>query len=354
MTRPAPWKLSEIPTLWLDVETGAGVDDAGAPIRPILGGRRQKPALVDLFNTAEHHRAARIMLSGKFPAVSGHENALVAGRPPKGGGRLGITSRTTVRRPAGSSRPRRGTRWRSGSPGNGSAPTRSHPASAREAMQLLGSVLAQSTTGAFGGVTDRDRAKHLGLRPAERLRPARPRPGPGRADPPHLRSAPHRTFGGGPVPLRLRRLPAPDPGQNRDPRFRLRRWPVHVLRAVPRGGGRRPPPHPSPSPRVGGRLLCPGPVPGQVHRPRLVGNPRHPARVPGRHRAVALPQRAGRQLRNLGGCGRAVHRPDLVGERLLPDFGWDRVRPGPAVGHVRLPDPESTGERGRPGCRRRI
>jgi len=70
MTRPAPWKLSEIPTLWLDVETGAGVDDGGAPVRPILGGRRQKPALVDLLNTAAHHRAARIMLSGKFPAVS--------------------------------------------------------------------------------------------------------------------------------------------------------------------------------------------------------------------------------------------------------------------------------------------
>lgn len=70
MTRPAPWKLSEISTLWLDVETGVGVDDAGTPVRPILGGRRKKPALLDLLNTAAHHGATRVMLSGKFPTVS--------------------------------------------------------------------------------------------------------------------------------------------------------------------------------------------------------------------------------------------------------------------------------------------
>ena len=123
MSRPAPWKLSEIPTLWLDVETGAGVDDAGAPVRPILGGRRKKPALVDLLNTAAHHRATRIMLSGQVPGRVGDEDALAAGGHRRAGRRPGTTSRTTGRRPAGSSSPPPGTGWRSGSRGSGSAPT---------------------------------------------------------------------------------------------------------------------------------------------------------------------------------------------------------------------------------------
>src|SRR6478735_4507450 len=146
MTRPAPWKLSEIPTLWLDVETGAGVDDNGAPVRPILGGRRQKPTLVDLLNTAEHHRAARLMLSGKFPAVSATrthwllvatEGWRAAGhyikddRPPTGRFvRAGDGHRIEVR----VAREWFGT--------DGIA-----PASAREAMRLLGVVLAKALPG---------------------------------------------------------------------------------------------------------------------------------------------------------------------------------------------------------------
>ena len=146
MTRPAPWKLSEIPTLWLDVETGVGVDDSGTPVRPILGGRRQKPALVDLLNTAAHHRATRIMLSGRFPAVSATKThwLLVAtegwsaaghyikdDRPPTG---------RFVSAAAGHKVEVRVAREWFGSDGIA-------PASAREAMQLLSQVLAKALPG---------------------------------------------------------------------------------------------------------------------------------------------------------------------------------------------------------------
>ena len=70
MSRPAAWNMSSIATVWLDVETGLGVDDQGRAVRPLLGGRRSKPALVDLLNTAAQHGATRVMLSGKFPTVS--------------------------------------------------------------------------------------------------------------------------------------------------------------------------------------------------------------------------------------------------------------------------------------------
>jgi hypothetical protein len=146
MTRPAPWKLSEIPTLWLDVETGAGVDDAGTPILPILGGRRKKPALVDLLTTAAHHRATRIMLSGTFPTVSATkthwllvptEGWSAAGhyikddRPPTGRFVSAATGHKVEVRVA---REWFGT--------DGIA-----PASAREAMQLLSQVLAKALPG---------------------------------------------------------------------------------------------------------------------------------------------------------------------------------------------------------------
>jgi len=69
-SRPVPWKMSEIATVWLDVESGVGIDDQGRGVKPILGGRRSKPALVDLLNTGAHHGASRVMLCGKFPAVA--------------------------------------------------------------------------------------------------------------------------------------------------------------------------------------------------------------------------------------------------------------------------------------------
>ena len=146
MSRPAPWKLSEIPTLWLDVETGAGVDDAGSPVRPILGGRRKKPALVDLLNTAAHHRATRIMLSGQFPTVSATkthwllvatEGWAAAGhyikddRPPTG---RFVSAASGHRVEVRVAREWFGT--------DGIA-----PASAREAMQLLSLVLAKALPG---------------------------------------------------------------------------------------------------------------------------------------------------------------------------------------------------------------
>jgi len=146
MTRPAPWNLSETSTLWLDVETGVGVDDSGAPVRPILGGRRQKPAMIDLLNTAAHHGAARVMLSGKFPAVSATkthwllvttEGWRAAGhyikddRPPTGRFvRAGDSHRLEVR----VAREWFGT-------------DAIAPASAREAMRLLALVLAKALPG---------------------------------------------------------------------------------------------------------------------------------------------------------------------------------------------------------------
>lgn len=47
MTRPAPWKLSEILTLWLDVETGVGVDDSGTLfVRSLAGAGRSLHSLI--------------------------------------------------------------------------------------------------------------------------------------------------------------------------------------------------------------------------------------------------------------------------------------------------------------------
>ena len=208
--------------------------DPADPRRP-----PQKPALVDLFTTAAHHRATRIMLSGtsrrcRRPRPTG------CWCPPKDGPRLGTTSKTTAPRPAGSSAPPPGTRWRYGSPGNGSAPTdRPSLGTGSHAAAVPGP--GEGTARPSRRLTHRDRTEHLGVLAAERPGPAPPGAGPGRADPPHLRSAPHRAPGRRPLPLRLRGLPAPDPGENGDPWVLLRGRPVHVLRAVPRGRRRRPP-----------------------------------------------------------------------------------------------------------------
>lgn len=151
MTRPAPWNLSHPPTLWLDFETGQGVDDDGRSIRPILGGRRQRPALLDLLETAAHHGATRLMLSGKFPSTSANRPhwllVPVEGWEPAGMGHY-----------IKDDRPPTGRFWR---------PTdRAHvevrvcrewfgtddiaPAVAREAMQLVQQVLGKSLPGSLG------------------------------------------------------------------------------------------------------------------------------------------------------------------------------------------------------------
>lgn len=65
--RPNPRKPPERTTLWLDLGTGAGVDDAGRDVLPMLGGRRKKPTLVDLLTAALHHHADRIIVCGTLP-----------------------------------------------------------------------------------------------------------------------------------------------------------------------------------------------------------------------------------------------------------------------------------------------
>lgn len=66
-TRPQPRRPGPEPTIWLDWTTGRGVDDQARSIEPIIGGRRKKPKLVDLLETARHHHARRLMLCGKVP-----------------------------------------------------------------------------------------------------------------------------------------------------------------------------------------------------------------------------------------------------------------------------------------------
>lgn len=67
--RPEPRRPPDEATLWLDYTTGRGVDDNGRAIEPVLGGRRKNPKLVDLLETARHHHARRLMLSGAVPTL---------------------------------------------------------------------------------------------------------------------------------------------------------------------------------------------------------------------------------------------------------------------------------------------
>lgn len=65
--RRRPWKFRPIETYFGDFTTGRGVNSAGAPIKPRIGGRRTKPALVDLLDTAAAHGCERIFLTGDLP-----------------------------------------------------------------------------------------------------------------------------------------------------------------------------------------------------------------------------------------------------------------------------------------------
>ncbi|NAZ78222.1 hypothetical protein GTQ99_22840, partial [Kineococcus sp. T13] len=80
--RPVPWRVRPVPTVWLDFTTGVGVTDSGARVTPRLTGRRKRPALVDLLDTAHNLSAERIMLTGKLPAAEpGQPHWLIAETP---------------------------------------------------------------------------------------------------------------------------------------------------------------------------------------------------------------------------------------------------------------------------------
>jgi len=80
--RPVPWTVRPVPTVWLDFTTGTGVTDSGARVTPKLTGRRKRPTLVDLLDTAHNLSAERIMLTGKLPtAQPGQPHWLIAETP---------------------------------------------------------------------------------------------------------------------------------------------------------------------------------------------------------------------------------------------------------------------------------
>ena len=60
----APWNPRRRATLWLDADTGHGVDDTGAPVRT-RGTKR--PTLADVLALAEACRVERVMLTGSRP-----------------------------------------------------------------------------------------------------------------------------------------------------------------------------------------------------------------------------------------------------------------------------------------------
>lgn len=62
--RPTPIRPPDEAIIWLDFHTGQGLDPAGQAVSPIIGGRRKKPNLVDLLDTARFARATRLMLCG--------------------------------------------------------------------------------------------------------------------------------------------------------------------------------------------------------------------------------------------------------------------------------------------------
>ena len=65
--RPTPVRPPDEAIIWLDLNTGQGLDPAGQAISPIIGGRRKNPTLFDLLETARYARATRLMLCGTVP-----------------------------------------------------------------------------------------------------------------------------------------------------------------------------------------------------------------------------------------------------------------------------------------------
>jgi len=80
--RPVPWTVRPVPTVWVDFTTGTGVTDSGARVTPKLTGRRKRPTLADLLDTAHNLSAERIMLTGKLPVAEvGQPHWLIAETP---------------------------------------------------------------------------------------------------------------------------------------------------------------------------------------------------------------------------------------------------------------------------------
>ena len=67
-TKPTPVRPPDEAIIWLDFTTGQGLDPAGQAVSPIVGGRRKKPNLFDLLETARFARANRLILCGEIPS----------------------------------------------------------------------------------------------------------------------------------------------------------------------------------------------------------------------------------------------------------------------------------------------
>lgn len=65
--RPIPWKVEPLPTLWMNPATGYAVDTNGRKISPVIRGRRKRPILEDILNTAQVTGIKRIVLVGSIP-----------------------------------------------------------------------------------------------------------------------------------------------------------------------------------------------------------------------------------------------------------------------------------------------
>lgn len=117
--RPAPWKVRPVATVWLDYVTGIGVTDSGARVTPKITGRRKRPVLVDLLDTAHNLSAERIMLTGKIPQQGlGEQHWLITETPagaPAGTG-------SPVPRPGASPTTSPAASWRCAWPRSGSPP----------------------------------------------------------------------------------------------------------------------------------------------------------------------------------------------------------------------------------------
>ena len=96
--RPAPWKVRPVATVWLDFVTGVGVTDSGARVTPKITGRRKRPVLVDLLDTAHNLSAERIMLTGKVPQQGlGEQHWLITETPGWSAGGHWLSSPPTGR-----------------------------------------------------------------------------------------------------------------------------------------------------------------------------------------------------------------------------------------------------------------
>lgn len=143
--RPQPWRYGAKPTIWVDYTTGRGVTDDGTSVRPKIGGRRTKPNLTDLLDTALQYGAERIMLTGKVPdPVPGKSHFLIVATPDwEGQGHWlnkPVTGRFKHTATGHTLQVRTVEEWFGGTP--------LKPAEARTAWQVTATVLAEAVPGA--------------------------------------------------------------------------------------------------------------------------------------------------------------------------------------------------------------